>query len=137
MALMNATSQAPNASSSNLDECDNSRSQRELLQLISDFCLTYPSSSVVWMIASRPEPHTTSFFAQANIEAASEREEIIVDSDQGREDVKRFLRTELIKIQDQFSLNRRVQWPSERDFGKLANASGGLFIRPYRHKKYR
>jgi hypothetical protein len=44
-----------------LDECKGTRTQLELLRLISDLCLTYPSSPLVWLIASRPEPHITSF----------------------------------------------------------------------------
>ncbi|KAF7761575.1 hypothetical protein Agabi119p4_9567 [Agaricus bisporus var. burnettii] len=111
-----------------LDECDKSLTQRELLQLISDLCSTYPSSPIVWMIASRPEPHITSFFAQDHIQAVSEKEEILVNSEEGRNDVERFLRNELTNIQNEFSLSPRSQWPSEQDLWKLANASGGLFV---------
>ncbi|KAF7761977.1 hypothetical protein Agabi119p4_9969 [Agaricus bisporus var. burnettii] len=111
-----------------LDECDKSHTQRELLQLISDVCLTYPSSPIVWMIASRPEPHITSFFAQDHVRAVYGKEEILVDSDGAREDVEKFLRDELTRIQKEFLLNPRSQWPPEQDFWKLASASGGLFV---------
>ncbi|EKM76831.1 hypothetical protein AGABI1DRAFT_77922, partial [Agaricus bisporus var. burnettii JB137-S8] len=111
-----------------LDECDKSDTQRELLQLIYDACSAYPSSPVVWMIASRPEPHITSFFAQDTVKAVYEKEEIFVDSDEARSDVERFLRDELTKIQHEFSLNPWSQWPPEHDLWKLANASGGLFV---------
>ncbi|EKM75868.1 hypothetical protein AGABI1DRAFT_63913, partial [Agaricus bisporus var. burnettii JB137-S8] len=119
-----------------LDECDHSRTQRVLLQLISDFCLKYPSSPIVWMIASRPEPHITSFFAKSSVEAVYEKEEVLVDSDEAREDVERFLRNELTRIQDEFSLSPESQWPSEQDFWKLANASGGLFVYAHTVIKY-
>jgi hypothetical protein len=119
-----------------LDECDKLHTQRELLQLISDFSLTCPSSPIVWTIASRPEPHITSFFAQPSVEAAYEKEEILVDSDGAREDVERYLRDELAKIQNEFSLHPRVQWLSEQDFWKLANASGGLFVYAHLVIKY-
>jgi hypothetical protein len=109
-----------------LDECDKSHTQRELLQLISDFCLAYSSSPIVWMIASRPEHHITSFFSQASVKATYEKEEILVDSEQGRRDVESLLRIELTKIQNEFSLDPK--WLKERDFWKLANASGGLFV---------
>jgi hypothetical protein len=109
-----------------LDECDKSDIQEELLRLISDLCLTHPSSPIVWMIASRPEHHITSFFAQPCVEAAYEKEEIHVDSDEARKDVERLIRTELKKIQDKFDL--RPQWLSEKDIWKLAHASGGLFV---------
>jgi hypothetical protein len=109
-----------------LDECNNSHTQRELLQLISDFCLAYSSSPIVWIIASRPEHHITSFFAQASVKGTYEKEEILVDSEQGRRDVESLLRSELNKIQNEFSLDPK--WLSEPDFWKLAKASGGLFI---------
>jgi hypothetical protein len=109
-----------------LDECDKSYTQRELLQLISDFCFKYPSSPIVWIIASRPEHHITSFFARPSVEETCEKEEIFVDSEQGRRDVERFLRIELTNIQNEFSVNPK--WLSEPDFWKIANASGGLFV---------
>jgi hypothetical protein len=36
-----------------LDECANLLTQQEFISLISDFCITYPSLPIVWMIASR------------------------------------------------------------------------------------
>ncbi|XP_006464132.1 hypothetical protein AGABI2DRAFT_120910 [Agaricus bisporus var. bisporus H97] len=111
-----------------LDECDQLHTQRELLQLISTHCSTYPSSPIVWMIASRPEPHITYFFAQDHVKAVYEKEEILVDSDEARNDVERFLRNELARIQKEFSLGSRSQWPPEQDLWKLADASGGLFV---------
>ncbi|KAF7761611.1 hypothetical protein Agabi119p4_9603 [Agaricus bisporus var. burnettii] len=111
-----------------LDECDQLHTQRELLQLISGHCSTYPSSPIVWMIASRPEPHITYFFAQDHVKAVYEKEEILVDSDEARNDVERFLRNELARIQKEFSLDSRSQWPPEQDVWKLADASGGLFV---------
>jgi hypothetical protein len=119
-----------------LDECHNRRNQEELLRLISNFCIDNPSSSLIWVIASRPEPHITSFFTRSNVEPACEKEEILIDSDEAREDVERFLRSELTKIQIDFSFNPRVQWPSEPDFWKLANASGGLFVYAHTAVKY-
>ncbi|EKM75091.1 hypothetical protein AGABI1DRAFT_109631 [Agaricus bisporus var. burnettii JB137-S8] len=109
-----------------LDECDNSRTQKELLQLISDFCSTCPSSPIVWIIASRPEAHITAFFAQDHVKAVYEKEEILIDSDGARDDVEKFLRSELTNIQREFSLN--PQWPPEQDLWKLASAAGGLFV---------
>jgi hypothetical protein len=40
-----------------LDECNDTRTQVELLCLISNLCTLHPSSPIVWLIASRPEPH--------------------------------------------------------------------------------
>ncbi|KAF7770591.1 hypothetical protein Agabi119p4_6565 [Agaricus bisporus var. burnettii] len=111
-----------------LDECNNRDTQLELLHLISDFCIMHPSSPLVWLIASRPEKHISSFFARANVMPAYEREEIQVDSDEGRADVERFLRERLEVIKgDSGSFDPHSEWPDKRNFCKLANASGGLF----------
>ncbi|XP_006464113.1 hypothetical protein AGABI2DRAFT_209160 [Agaricus bisporus var. bisporus H97] len=109
-----------------LDECDKSHTQRELLRLICDSCSTHPSSPIVWIIASRPEPHITSFFAQRHVKAVFEKEKILVDSNDARNDVEKFLRSELARIQTEFTLNSR--WPPEQDLWKLVNASSGLFV---------
>ncbi|XP_006464109.1 hypothetical protein AGABI2DRAFT_180194 [Agaricus bisporus var. bisporus H97] len=111
-----------------LDECDKSHTQRELLELIFDYCSAHASSPIVWIIASRPESHITSFFAQEDVKVVYEKEEILVDSDEARSDVEKFLRDELTKIQHEFSLNPWSQWPPEHNLWKLANASGGLFV---------
>jgi hypothetical protein len=111
-----------------LDECANPLTQQELLGLICHFCITYPSSSLVWMIASRPEPHITSFFSRPEVVLSYEKEEILVDSDDAYEDVKRYLRDMFRKVQmASITLRLRPHWPSEDDFAKIAEASGGLF----------
>ncbi|XP_006457507.1 hypothetical protein AGABI2DRAFT_147031 [Agaricus bisporus var. bisporus H97] len=111
-----------------LDECNKRDTQLELLRLISDFCITYPSSPLVWLIASRPERHITSFFTAANVMPVYEKEEIPVDSGEGRADVERFLREKLKQIKissDSFDLHS--EWPEERHLWKLASVSDGLF----------
>jgi hypothetical protein len=119
-----------------LDECNNPSSQRDFLHLIFDLCFTHPSSPIVWMIASRPEPHITSFFAQPSVQAAYKKEEISVASDEAWADVEKFLHTELEKIQKEFSLDPWVWWPSELDLWKFAHASGGLFVYTHTVVKY-
>jgi hypothetical protein len=109
-----------------LDECNNPRTQIELLRLISNFCISYPSSPLVWLIASRPETHITSFFSRAEVMPAYEKEEIPVDSNEARADVERFLREELMEIK-KGSDSLDSQWPEERDLWRLADAAGGLF----------
>jgi hypothetical protein len=101
--------------------------QQEFLSLISDFCITYPSLPIVWMIASRPEPHITSFFSQRKVALSYEKEEILVDSDV-RDDVKLYLRDKFREVQiASITLQHLPQWPSEGGFSKIAEASGGLF----------
>ncbi|XP_006457417.1 hypothetical protein AGABI2DRAFT_212817, partial [Agaricus bisporus var. bisporus H97] len=111
-----------------LDECSGPRTQQELLGLILDACIIYPTSPLVWLIASRPEPHITSFFSQTRVTPALAKEEILVDSDEARLDVERFLREELNEIhKSSVSLTDLPRWPLEKDFLKLAKASDGLF----------
>ncbi|XP_006463171.1 hypothetical protein AGABI2DRAFT_207819, partial [Agaricus bisporus var. bisporus H97] len=120
-----------------LDECHNLRSQQEILRLIFDLCITYPSSPIVWLIASRPEQHITSFFSRANVTPTYEKEEVAVDSDEARADVERFLRDEMKEIKASwYSLDAQSEWPDERDLWKLANASGGLFAYAHTAIKY-
>jgi hypothetical protein len=111
-----------------LDECASPLTQKELLGLISNFCTTYSSSPIVWMIASRPEPHITSFFSRLEVTRSYEKEEILVDSDDAHEDVKRYLRDKFREVRmASITLRPLPQWPSEDDFFKVAEASGGLF----------
>ncbi|KAF7763851.1 hypothetical protein Agabi119p4_8388 [Agaricus bisporus var. burnettii] len=120
-----------------LDECHNLRSQQEILRLIFDLCNTYPSSPIVWLIASRPEQHITSFFSRATVTPTYEKEEVAVDSDEARADVERFLRDEMKEIKASwYSLDAQSEWPDEKDLWKLANASGGLFAYAHTAIKY-
>ncbi|EKM75183.1 hypothetical protein AGABI1DRAFT_132534 [Agaricus bisporus var. burnettii JB137-S8] len=109
-----------------LDECNDYRMQLELLRLISDLCINYPSSPLVWLIASRPEQHIASFFSQPDVAPVYEKEEMVVDSYEARADVERLLRDGLTEIKNR-SDSVDSRWPEEQDLWKLANAAGGLF----------
>ncbi|XP_006458953.1 hypothetical protein AGABI2DRAFT_115916 [Agaricus bisporus var. bisporus H97] len=111
-----------------LDECDNSLTQRELLRLISNFCTQHPTSPVVWIVATRPEPHITSFFDDERVASAYTKEEIEIVSDEACEDVQRYLRDELDEIKHAHpALRHKRDWPSELEFTRIATAAGGLF----------
>jgi hypothetical protein len=111
-----------------LDECDNPFTQQELLGLISDFCISNPTSPIAWIVASRPEPHITSFFDDAKVAPVYTKEEMVVDSEESCDDVQRSLRNELNKIKLAYpTLQRKRQWPSEHEFTKIATAASGLF----------
>ncbi|KAF7776470.1 hypothetical protein Agabi119p4_4863 [Agaricus bisporus var. burnettii] len=111
-----------------LDECDNPFTQQELLKLISDFCVTYPTSPIAWTVASRPEPHITSFFERSEVQQVYTKKEIEIDSDDACQDVQRFLRDELKKIQLAYpSIKHKQEWPLQLEFTKVAAAAGGLF----------
>jgi hypothetical protein len=118
-----------------LDECKNHQTQQELLRLISNLCLTHPSSPLVWLIASRPEPHITSFFSRHNVIPAYEREEIVVNTNEARADVERFLRIKFADIKDE-SNSLGPRWPEEQHLWKVACAAGGLFAYAHTVIKY-
>ncbi|KAF7759889.1 hypothetical protein Agabi119p4_11584 [Agaricus bisporus var. burnettii] len=112
-----------------LDECNNSSTQLQLLRLISDFCISYPSSPVVWIIASRPEQHIVSLISQSHVKRISERDDIPTESDEAQKDVERFLRHELEK---QMALitprENSLRWPLDSDIFKIAAVASGLFV---------
>jgi hypothetical protein len=111
-----------------LDECDNPQVQRELLKLITTFCVTYPTSPIAWIVASRPEPHITSFFDKAEVKPVYTKDEIAIDSDEACEEVQRYLRDELKKIQlEHPTLKHKREWPLEHEFTRIASSAGGLF----------
>ncbi|XP_006458821.1 hypothetical protein AGABI2DRAFT_230219, partial [Agaricus bisporus var. bisporus H97] len=111
-----------------LDECSNPLTQRELLELISGFCIQYPTSPVVWIVASRPEPIITLFFDKPEVALAYKKEDIAVDSEEGRQDVELYLSDELAKIKrNNTTLQHEAEWPSKHGLLKITTASGGLF----------
>ncbi|KAF9444120.1 hypothetical protein P691DRAFT_362075 [Macrolepiota fuliginosa MF-IS2] len=112
-----------------LDECVDKEKQCELISLISYFSVAYPDVPLVWVISCRPEPHITTTFSRPSIAPSFTKQEIIVDSDQARVDVERYLRDELGKIRAKYSaLSFGIRWPMEHDFLKLSAASDGLFV---------
>ncbi|KAF9449004.1 hypothetical protein P691DRAFT_759404 [Macrolepiota fuliginosa MF-IS2] len=112
-----------------LDECAGTVPQCEILDLISSFCTDYPTAPLVWIVASRPEPHITTFFTGADAALVYEKEEIVIDSDQGREDVEHYLRDRLGKLRSKYIAlpSEPTQWPPEHKFLKLSVGAGGLF----------
>lgn len=111
-----------------LDECNGHDTQCKLLGLISYFCTTYPTSPLIWVVASRPEPHITSFLSRAKMTPTYVKEEIRVDSDEASQDVESFLHYELKRIKmKSLALRDLLRWPTERNFLKISDASRGLF----------
>ncbi len=111
-----------------LDECSDQRIQCEILGLISYFSIKYPAAPLVWVIASRPEPHITSFLSRTSIAAAIRKETLKIDSDEAHRDVERYLRAEFGKLPSKYPcLAHSTQWPQEREFLKVSHTSRGLF----------
>ncbi|KAF9445442.1 hypothetical protein P691DRAFT_652502, partial [Macrolepiota fuliginosa MF-IS2] len=111
-----------------LDECDDHNTQCEILGLITFFSAKYPTAPLVWIIASRPEPHITTFFSRTGVLSSYEKEEITINSNVARGDVECYLRYRLEEIRTKSpALVHVARWPAKADFKKLAAASGGLF----------
>ncbi|KAF9443085.1 hypothetical protein P691DRAFT_797681 [Macrolepiota fuliginosa MF-IS2] len=91
-----------------LDECADKEKQCQLISLISNFSLTHPDVPLIWVIASRPEPHITTTFSQAGIASSFVKQEIVIDSDEGRADVERYLHDELKKIRENLPETRKL-----------------------------
>ncbi|KAJ3572078.1 hypothetical protein NP233_g3316 [Leucocoprinus birnbaumii] len=124
-----------------LDECGGDKSdpgmrarsasemQSHILELISLATRNQSYVPLFWIVASRPEPHITSFFEEMASDLY-EKIEVAVDSDESRSDVERFLRNELDKLRTKFAslaYLRLPRWPLEHQFLPLAEAADGLF----------
>jgi hypothetical protein len=110
-----------------LDELDEKHCQRDIIRLVTSFALQQPSVPLVWVIASRPEPHIVNTFKEKQI-ASSYREEFIpVDSPEACQDVERYLRSSFVTICQEFPHIVPQDWPEEIKLTKLAHAASGLF----------
>ncbi|KAF9443590.1 hypothetical protein P691DRAFT_787861 [Macrolepiota fuliginosa MF-IS2] len=116
-----------------LDECKGDDAQREIILLIAKFALQYPTSPLIWLIASRPESHIQDTFSLDAVRLSYGGMEVDVDSDEGRHDVEKYLRDNFADIRKKHwrSIPSSLQqWPSESDFTTIATRSSGLFIFP-------
>ncbi|KAF9440708.1 hypothetical protein P691DRAFT_780019 [Macrolepiota fuliginosa MF-IS2] len=116
-----------------LDEYKGEEAQREIILLIGEFTLQYPTSPLIWLIASRPESHIQVAFSSRTVQLSYGEIQVSVDSDQGRRDVEIFLRASFSDIRERYPQSipsALQQWPSESDFSTIATRSSGLFIFP-------
>ncbi|KAF5346692.1 hypothetical protein D9756_010362 [Leucocoprinus leucothites] len=113
-----------------LDECKGERTQQELVSLIGQMVTEHPTSPIIWIIASRPEPHIRSAFNKLG--EANYREFLVpTDSNEACQDVERYLRDKFQEIRVEYSVSFPTsikQWPSEVHFTKIANRAYGMFI---------
>ncbi|KAF9442937.1 hypothetical protein P691DRAFT_779149 [Macrolepiota fuliginosa MF-IS2] len=116
-----------------LDECNGEEAQCEIILLIGKFVLQYPTSPLIWLIASRPEPHIQDTFSEEELQLSYGEVQVLVDSDEARSDVQKYLRDNFMNIRKK---HRRSipsslqQWPSESNLSVIATRSSGLFIFP-------
>ncbi|KAF9441293.1 hypothetical protein P691DRAFT_813205 [Macrolepiota fuliginosa MF-IS2] len=116
-----------------LDECEGDHAQREIILLIGKFTLRYPTSPLIWLIASRLEIHLQDAFSEDAVQLSYGEIQVDVDSDEGRRDVEKYLWDSFTVIRKRFRRSipsSLQQWPSESDFSTIATRSSGLFIFP-------
>lgn len=115
-----------------LDELNDVREQSRIIELILDFILQHPTLPLVWVIASRPEPHIQVAFSRAKSRLSDHYAdcEVTIDSGEGVRDVEQYLRDEFTRIQQSYpdSISPRQVWPSERQFIRISSIAWGLFI---------
>lgn len=110
-----------------LDECQGEFQRTEIIRLIGQFVSAYPDVPLVWVLASRPEPHLRVAFSATL--PHSWQLEVPIDSEEACRDVERYLRTGFDDIRRRYpeAIPTHPQWPSENQFAQVANVASGLF----------
>jgi hypothetical protein len=81
---------------------------------------------LLWLIASRPEPHLQYIFSRADFSIDCSKEVLLIDADT-RDDVNRYLRDSFDDIRTKFPLVVDITWPSEVQLQRLEGIASGLF----------
>lgn len=110
-----------------LDELDGENAQCAIIQLITTFVHEHCDTPLIWIIASRPEPHIANTFHD-DVNRSHWSECIPIDSTEACEDVERYLRSSFEVTRKKFRNCVPSDWPSDTDFLKLTVAASGLFI---------
>jgi hypothetical protein len=115
-----------------LDEADGSPAQRRILDLVRSFVEHDQTASIpiMWVIASRPEPHLQVSFSQIEKIIPDDfwKLEVPIDSDEAAREVETYIRAAFLKIQEDFSDVVPPRWPAEADLLKVTTSSSGLFV---------
>ncbi|KAF9445970.1 hypothetical protein P691DRAFT_734101 [Macrolepiota fuliginosa MF-IS2] len=103
--------------------------QSKFLGLVCQFVLDHPTSPFVWIISSRPEEHLCAKFSEIErLHICYKEVELDPNSEQAREDVKKFLRDEFRRIQHRFpDATPSGPWPTSNQLLKVASSSSGFF----------
>ncbi|KXN83490.1 mRNA cap guanine-N7 methyltransferase [Leucoagaricus sp. SymC.cos] len=112
-----------------LDECDGDREQMNIVLLICRFVLQHPDVPLLWVIASRPEPHIRDTFHRPDISTAFTKVNVPIDSDEACKDVEKYLRKAFEEIKQNYPecFSETVQWPTETQILAICAAVLGLF----------
>ncbi len=110
-----------------LDECEGVEEQCKIVRLVNEFVLRFPNAPLIWVIASRPEPHIVTTFKHKTVAPNHWSEYIPIDSTEACQDVERYLSTSFEAMRERYSY-LPPKWPSETQFLKLSNGALGLFV---------
>ncbi|KAF9452874.1 hypothetical protein P691DRAFT_150724 [Macrolepiota fuliginosa MF-IS2] len=116
-----------------LDECNGEEAQCEIIDLINEAVRSSPLLPLLWVLCSRPECHLQAIFSRADFEIHCWREEMRIDSTDGRRDVARYIRDNLKDIRNKYQVEPAAKtigrrWPSKRRTKSLIKAADGLFV---------
>jgi hypothetical protein len=109
-----------------LDECQGIEAQCEIVEMIGEVIRLKKDLPLLWLIASRPEPHLQYIFSRADFSINCSKEVLLIDADT-RDDVNRYLRDSFDDMQTRFLLVTDVAWPSEVQLRRLEATASGLF----------
>lgn len=110
-----------------LDECSEVDAQCEIVEIIGEVIRLKPDLPILWLIASRPEPHLKNLFSRARDPIECNKEELVIDADT-RDDVSRYLHDSFDNIRTKFPYVTTTSWPSEKQFQEVADIVSGLFV---------
>ncbi|KXN87611.1 hypothetical protein AN958_08392 [Leucoagaricus sp. SymC.cos] len=114
-----------------LDECEGEAAQRELIILLGRFTAQNPTISLIWIIASRLEPHTQNAFAHPHVKNSYLSVGVPIDSSQSCADVEHYLRDKFDDIRQTYAVcfpPTMHSWPAESDFLRIVARACGLFV---------
>ncbi|KAF9450249.1 hypothetical protein P691DRAFT_726359 [Macrolepiota fuliginosa MF-IS2] len=94
-----------------------------------EFVSQYPSTPLIWMIASRPETHLKALFCEDDVKPILWEEDVPIDSPEACRDVEKFLHHEFTKIRKHYPDHiQETLWPANDQFLRITTAASGLFI---------
>ncbi|KAF7768323.1 hypothetical protein Agabi119p4_7566 [Agaricus bisporus var. burnettii] len=110
-----------------LDECQDIDAQREIVEMIGEIVRLKPDLPLLWLIASRPEPHLRPIFSRADFSIDCSKEELEID-EETKEDIGRYLRDSFDDILIKSPYVTAPVWPSEKQIEETISVASGLFV---------
>jgi hypothetical protein len=109
-----------------VDECQGIEAQCDIVEMIGEVVRLKKDLPLLWLIASRPEPHLQYIFSRVDFSIECNKKVLLIDADT-RDDVNRYLRDSFDDIRTKFPLVVDITWPSEVQLQRLEDIASGLF----------